>query len=117
MTESSNATPADIAALLPNDTALLMEPYFQCLGSNPSNIAPERKDELMAEVFGGRLWDLFAVKGAPPGGVQPFLADPATRSITVSYSGLAMVWCIARYPACLASTALYITGCRRALKW
>ncbi|MCA1411700.1 hypothetical protein I6F30_11185 [Bradyrhizobium sp. NBAIM20] len=38
---------------------------------------------------------MIAKKGAPPGGVQPFLANPENRSIAVSYSGLAMVWCMA----------------------
>ncbi|WLA64940.1 phage exclusion protein Lit family protein [Bradyrhizobium diazoefficiens] len=90
MTTPTNPIPA-------NDTASLMEPYFQLLGGNPLNIAPERATELMTDVFGGALWDLIAEKGAPPGGVQPFMADPDGKAITVSYSGLAMVWCMARF--------------------
>lgn len=82
-------------SLSAKDTAVLMEPYFQLLGSNLSHIAPERADELTNDVFGGALWDLIAKKGAPPGRVQPFLANPENRSIAVSYSGLAMVWCMA----------------------
>jgi len=74
-----------------------MKPYFECLGNNPINIAPERSAQLMAEVFGGRLWDLIATKGSPAGGFQPFVTHPDKKSITVSYSGLAMVWCIALY--------------------
>lgn len=35
MTTPTNPLPA-------NDTAVLMEPYFQMLGGNPLNIAPER---------------------------------------------------------------------------
>jgi hypothetical protein len=88
---------ADLAALPPNDTAVLMEPYFQRLGNNPSNIAPERSAELMADIFGGRLWDLNAIQGSPAGGFQPFVARPDKHAISVSYSGLAMVWCIALY--------------------
>src|SRR5437879_5162378 len=84
----AKATPADTANLHPNDTAVLMEPYFQRFGSNPSNIAPERSAELIADVFGGRLWDLNAVQGSPAGGYQPFVARPDTHAITVSYSGL-----------------------------
>jgi hypothetical protein len=80
------------------DTAVLMEPYFQRhLGETPLNIAPERSAELMSEVFQGRIWDLVATKGCPPGGIQPFESYPEFRAISVSYSGLAMVWCIARY--------------------
>lgn len=90
MTDSTHTIPA-------NDTAALMEPYYQLLGSNPSNIAPERRDELMTDVFGGALWDLVPKKGAPPAGVQPFMADPDSRTVSVSYSGLAMVWCIALF--------------------
>jgi Peptidase U49 len=93
----TNTTPANPAALPPNDTAVLMEPYFQRLGNNPTNIAPERSAELIAEVFGGRLWDLIATKGSPAGGFQPFVARPDKQAISVSYSGLAMVWCIALY--------------------
>jgi hypothetical protein len=51
----------------------------------------------MADVFGGRLWDLIATKGSPAGGFQPFVAHPDKHAVTVSYSGLAMVWCIALY--------------------
>ncbi|MGY4608607.1 hypothetical protein ACVW16_007019 [Bradyrhizobium sp. USDA 4474] len=80
-----------------NDTAALMEPYFRLLGGNPLNIAPERAAELTTDVFGGALWNLIAKKGAPVGGVQPFLANPDDRSIAVSYSGLAMVWCMALF--------------------
>jgi hypothetical protein len=90
MTTPANPLPA-------NDTAVLMGPYFQLLGGNPLNIAPERAAELIADVFKGDQWDLIAEKGSPPGGVQPFMADPDGKAITVSYSGLAMVWCMARY--------------------
>src|SRR5437879_2827193 len=90
MTDPTNTNPA-------NDTAALMEPYFQLLGGNPLNIAPERATELITDIFGGDLWDLIAEQGAPPGGVQPFMADPDGKAITVSYSGLAMVWCMARF--------------------
>lgn len=90
MTTPTNPLPA-------NDTAVLMEPYFQLLGGNPLNIAPERAAELIADVFKGARWNLIAEKGAPPGGVQPFMADPVGKAIMVSYSGLAMVWCMARY--------------------
>ena len=94
MTTPKNSLPA-------NDTAVLMEPYFQLLGGNPLRIAPERAGELTNDVFKGSLWALIAKKGSPPGGVQPFMADPIGKAITVSYSGLAMVWCMARYAVLL----------------
>ncbi|MGY0575926.1 hypothetical protein ACTGJ9_036915 [Bradyrhizobium sp. RDM12] len=80
---------------------MLMEPYFQLLGGNPLNIAAERATELMTDVFKGGLLELVAEKGAPPSGVQPFMADPDGKAIMVSYSGLAMVWCMARYAVLL----------------
>jgi hypothetical protein len=47
------------------DIAALMEPFFQLIGHTPLNIAPERRAELIAEVFKGQMWELFATKGAP----------------------------------------------------
>jgi hypothetical protein len=88
--------PQSLASLPPNHTAVLMGPYFQKLGSVASHIAPERSAELLAEVFKGKLWGLEIREGAPPG-VQPFISFPEIHTIKITYSGLAMVWCIALY--------------------
>jgi hypothetical protein len=73
-----------------------MHPFFLEIMKSPLNIAPERGDELAKEIFGELQWELVATK-APPSRADPFSSDPPNKRITVTYSGLAMVWCIACY--------------------
>jgi hypothetical protein len=76
------------------DTSEIMEPFFRAIASAPLNIAPERSADLMQQIFENLQWRLVDLKASP---LQqpPFSSDPPTKTITVTYSGLAMVWCIA----------------------
>jgi hypothetical protein len=76
-----------------------MAPYFARLEEALLAIAAERNDELIREILKNESWRLVDVKGAPIAGVDPFEAIPENREIRISFSGLAMLWCIAVYAA------------------
>jgi hypothetical protein len=75
----------------------VMHPYFLQIEEAVLNAAPERIDELVARIFRRERWALIARVGAPVGGINPFEAFPNDQRIELSYTGLAMVWCIAVY--------------------
>ena len=51
----------------------------------------------MSRIFRTQQWQLVARAGAPVAGINPFEAFPADNRIEISYTGLAMVWCMAVY--------------------
>lgn len=76
------------------DISAIMEPFFRKIGRTPLNIAPERGKELERQIFEELRWTMEAERGDP---TRPFMADPPSKTITVQYSGLAAVWCVACY--------------------
>jgi hypothetical protein len=54
------------------------------------NIAPERGEDLAKDIFGNGNWTL-----ATCGGKANFYGDPPTRTVTLSFAGMASVWSLA----------------------
>lgn len=71
-------------------TKAVTQPLFKLATRTPFNIAPERGQELAAEIFGSGKWEI-----RPSETAANFYAIPSERTIYLSYAGLASLWCVA----------------------
>jgi len=65
------------------------EPLFRLAARTPLNIAPERGQELAAQIFGNGKWQLLPSQTA-----ANFYAVSPDKAIYLSYAGLASLWCV-----------------------
>jgi hypothetical protein len=73
-----------------NSTEKASRALFKLAARTPFNIAPERGQELAAEIFGSGKWEL-----RPSRTAANFYALPSEKAIYLSYAGLASLWCLA----------------------
>lgn len=74
-----------------SNAELLMQGYVELVAQSPSRIAPERADELLHVIFGGKTLDLEYTTGSA--NFEAFLDVP---KITASFSALLSLWAVAR---------------------
>lgn len=71
-------------------TEQVMSPLVKNAARIIINIAPERGEDLAQDVFRSGKWTL-----ATSGAEANFYGDPPTRTVTLSFAGMASVWCLA----------------------
>ena len=66
-------------------------PLFRKASRTPFNIAPERSEELAADIFGSGKWTLNTIRTK-----ANFYARPEDAAVDLSFAGMASLWCLAR---------------------
>jgi hypothetical protein len=75
---------------LMTDAERLTKDFIPVVNASPFRIAPERRLELLHEIFNGTPWNL-CFRFSPTN----FWVDPQTKDITVSFSSLLSIWATA----------------------
>jgi len=71
-------------------TEKVMSPLVKNAARIITNIAPERGKELAEDIFGSGKWTLATCSGK-----ANFYGDPQEHTVTLSFAGMASVWCLA----------------------
>lgn len=94
------------------DAERLMHGYVNLVAEAPFRLVPERNDELINDVFDGKMWDIYFIKPSDPR-QQGFFARPLEQEFSATFSAMLSLWGVACAALLLSSEAAKAvrTGC------